>query len=358
MANMTEHLAGEFDFYIVTRNNEYGETAPFTDTVPDCWNDFLPGVKVWYCSASKANISVWKQLISDTRCDVVYINGVYSPRFSLLPLIAAKLVGFKNIIVAPRGMFGKGALDIKPFKKLVFIKTCKLLGLYRNILWHATAETEKQEIEGIIHSSVQVRMIPNLAKPFLETPKVSVLKKEPHKLKLCFVSRISRKKNLAFGLEVLRDLPHNIQVQYDLYGPIDDPVYWRRCKEIIKTLPNNIEINYKGAVTPNEIGPTFGKYHAFLFPTNHENFGHVILESLIEGRPVIISDQTPWRNLHTRMAGWDLSLNYPKAFVEVLKLLDGMTQVEYEDWCEGAYRLGKESANDEVLLEQYKRMFG
>jgi glycosyltransferase involved in cell wall biosynthesis len=358
MANMTGHLSAEFDFHIVTRNNEYGETTPYTDTVPDSWNDLMPGVKVWYCSEGKASIAIWQHLIKTTRCDVVYINGIYSPMFSMLPIIAAKLMRFKKVIVAPRGMFGKGALDIKPFKKMVFIKTCKVLGLYHNILWHATAETEKQEIEGIIDSKVQVQVIPNLAKPVLETSKISTLKKEPHKLKLCFISRISRKKNLAFALEVLKDLPHNIQVNYDLYGPIDDPVYWRRCEEIIKTLSNNIEINYKGAVTPDEIGPTFRKYHAFLFPTNHENFGHVILESLIEGRPVIISDQTPWRNLHTRKAGWDLSLNNPKAFVEVLMLLDGMTQVEFEDWCGGAFILGEESANDESLLKQYRNLLG
>jgi len=58
MANMTGHLSGEFDFYIVTRNNEYGETAPYTDTVADSWND-------------------------------------------LMPLIAAKLLRFKHVVVAP-----------------------------------------------------------------------------------------------------------------------------------------------------------------------------------------------------------------------------------------------------------------
>jgi hypothetical protein len=100
MANMTGHLSDDFDFYIVTRNNEYGETTPYTNTVPDSWNDLTSGVKVWYASEDQTSLSVWKHLIKTSHCDVVYINGVYSPKCSLLPLIAAKLVLFKNVIDA------------------------------------------------------------------------------------------------------------------------------------------------------------------------------------------------------------------------------------------------------------------
>ncbi|GAO31730.1 hypothetical protein [Geofilum rubicundum] len=63
MANMTGHLSGDFDFYIVTRNTEYGETAPYTDTMPDSWNDLMPGVKVCYASEDQSSLSVWKHLI-------------------------------------------------------------------------------------------------------------------------------------------------------------------------------------------------------------------------------------------------------------------------------------------------------
>jgi hypothetical protein len=39
------------------------------------------------------------------------------------------------------------------------------------------------------------------------------------------------------------------------------------------------------------------EYDLFLFPTLGENYGHVISEALASGCPVVISDQTPWRNL-------------------------------------------------------------
>jgi len=38
-------------------------------------------------------------------------------------------------------------------------------------------------------------------------------------------------------------------------------------------------------------------YDAFIFPTLGENFGHVIIESLSAGCPVLCSDQTPWNDV-------------------------------------------------------------
>jgi glycosyltransferase involved in cell wall biosynthesis len=39
----------------------------------------------------------------------------------------------------------------------------------------------------------------------------------------------------------------------------------------------------------------FRQYDLFVFPTRGENFGHVIIESLSVGTPVLLSDRTPWR---------------------------------------------------------------
>jgi hypothetical protein len=61
MANMTAHLSDEIDFYIVTRNSEYGDNTPYKDVESDKWTDFAEGVKVWYCSAGTPSVGLWKQ---------------------------------------------------------------------------------------------------------------------------------------------------------------------------------------------------------------------------------------------------------------------------------------------------------
>ena len=38
----------------------------------------------------------------------------------------------------------------------------------------------------------------------------------------------------------------------------------------------------------------------FYFYLQHENFGHVIVESWQNGCPVLISENTPWKNLESQ----------------------------------------------------------
>src|SRR5699024_2078193 len=105
----------------------------------------------------------------------------------------------------------------------------------------------------------------------------------------------------------------------------------------IRKLPSNIEVDYKGLIPHNLVLNTFEKYHFFLFPTHGENFGHVISESLISGTPVIISNQTPWKNLEQKQVGWDISLQSKNIFVKVLKKALSLEQDKYQIMSEAAF---------------------
>src|SRR5690554_899187 len=131
MVNLTTHLANEFDFFIVTRDSEYGEDLPYDSVNSDEWNDFSPGVKVWYSSVGTPSLKLWKRLIDETKPNVVYINGIYSLKFSLLPLIAARRMKCQKIIVAPRGMLAASAVHVKRWKKHVFLTVAKLINLFK-----------------------------------------------------------------------------------------------------------------------------------------------------------------------------------------------------------------------------------
>ncbi|GAO31722.1 glycosyltransferase family 4 protein [Geofilum rubicundum] len=356
MANMTGHLSGEFDFYIVTRNNEYGETAPYTDTIADSWNDLMPGVKVWYCSEGKASLTVWKHLIKTTSSDVVYINGVYSPKFSLLPLIAARLRRFKHVIVAPRGMLAGSAINVKKGKKQLFLKAAQWLRLYKNVQWHVTNQAEAEQVRQQIDPQAQTTIANNLPRK-VTTPFTPVVKAEGT-VRLCLPARVAPEKNTLYAIQCLKDLPGSIQVELDLYGQIYNQAYWQECLAEIELLPANITVKHKGFIQPEEIPATIKEYHALFLPTRGENFGHVILESFMAGRPVLISDQTPWRSLKEKKAGWDLPLEEIQQFSAVINELATMNQSTFDQWCQGAWQMGQESANDVALLDQYRKLFG
>ena len=119
---------------------------------------------------------------------------------------------------------------------------------------------------------------------------------------------------------------------FDVYGPIEDQSHWDICKGIIDKTPSNIQINYCGAVEPDNIAATFDCYDLFLFPTLGENYGHVIAESLTVGTPVLISDRTPWRNLQEDRMGWDLSLDNEEGFIKTIETYSSMPVEQRLSW--------------------------
>ena len=108
-------------------------------------------------------------------------------------------------------------------------------------------------------------------------------------------------------------------VSFDLYGPAEDAEYWDECQGLIAALPPNIRVRYEGAIQHERVGQVFAEHDLFLFPTLGENYGHVICEALASGCPVLISDETPWRNLEAEGVGWDIPLGETERFRSVLQ---------------------------------------
>ena len=99
------------------------------------------------------------------------------------------------------------------------------------------------------------------------------------------------------------------------------------------------------------------EHDLFFLPTLGENFGHVILEALYAGCPVLISDQTPWRDLEEKGIGWDLALSKPEMFQDVLQRCVDMNNEEYVKWSERAWEYGLQVTKDDKVVEKNRRLF-
>ena len=106
-----------------------------------------------------------------------------------------------------------------------------------------------------------------------------------------------------------------------------------------------------------DIISVFNKHHVFLFPTLGENFGHVISEALIGGCPVIISDQTPWRNLEEAQVGWDIKLNCTQKFIESIQKCVDLDEDRYRQLSTNAFNFGKSLSNNTADINQSIQMF-
>jgi glycosyltransferase involved in cell wall biosynthesis len=182
-------------------------------------------------------------------------------------------------------------------------------------------------------------------------------KKDPGHLRLVFLSRISYKKNLTAALKIMSVLPANLKVDFDIYGPIEEPEYWKECELLIQQLPAHIRARYVGAVANNQVSEVLRAYHVSILLTLNENFGHSIVESLASGCPVLLSDQTPWKNLQQLKAGWDYALNNEKGILQALQEAAEMNQESFNTWSDGALQLADRIINNPESIQQHQQLF-
>jgi glycosyltransferase involved in cell wall biosynthesis len=221
--------------------------------------------------------------------DLIYVNSLFSPVFTVLPILAHQLglLPSAGVLLAPRGELSDGALGIKSAKKKAFLRGWAPLLARADPRWHASTEMEQAAIH---------RMFPG-AHTFIQPdsrgdePRTNVTA-SGNRARFVFISRIAEMKNLLVTVQALREL--KAEADFDIYGPVEDAGYWRQCQQLIADLPSNVTARYLGELRPDQVKDTFAGYDAFILPTRGENFGHVISESLSSGCPVICSQHTPW----------------------------------------------------------------
>ena len=102
-----------------------------------------------------------------------------------------------------------------------------------------------------------------------------------------------------------------------------------------ENLPEKIKVSWHCDLTPVEVLQMIQKVHLFVLPSKGESFGHSIFEALSVGCPVLISDQTPWRNLLTCKAGADIPLA-DNLFLEAINTFVNLEDSRWQEFRRGA----------------------
>lgn len=353
IATLSAQLGDEVNFRIITTDRDFQSGTAYTEVPANTWTCYQ-GREVFYVSPENMNPEFILSLLLKTPHDGLYLNSLFSRLFTVYPLKWKQQGKLKsNMVLAPRGMLGDGALAIKPLKKKIFLLVAKSLGLFKGITWQSTSAQESSEIRKRIGKEARIREVSNLPK---SAGQEHSLAKKNGELSLCFISRISEKKNLNFAIDVLKEVK-DVKIRFDMFGPIEDEAYWGTCRENAKTLPAHIVFTYKGSLKPEAIGETLGNYHALFLPTQNENYGHIIVEALQHGRPVILSDQTPWRDLKNAKVGFDIPLRDKQGFISAVNTLGNMDQAGFDTVCKACTAYINKALNVEAIKEQYKTMF-
>lgn len=356
IAGVVEALGDEVSFRIVTADRDIGDTQPYSGLATDRWTTVGKGV-VYYASRRGRSLLAIRRLLRGTY-DVLYLNSFFSYEFAIKPLILRRLsmVPSRPVVLAPRGQFANSALSLGATKKKAFMRVAKLLGLHRRVTWQATSAHEVDDIRRVMGEAVDVRLA-EIPPEGIEMGTVASYRpsRGDESLRLVFLGRIAPMKNLQFAIDCLRGVASH--VTFDIYGPIADSAYWRTCQAELAALPNNVVVSYRGPVPRSDVHRVLAEYDLFVLPTLGENHGHAILDSLIAGCPVLISDRTPWSRVESAGCGWIRPLEAVGSFTAVLRQCADASESQRQEWSANARRFAQHVVTGEDARRQNMRLF-
>jgi glycosyltransferase involved in cell wall biosynthesis len=350
-----EHLGDEFRFRVITRDRDLGDGSAYPDVNLDSWQS-VGKAKVRYLVPTDLLLGTLRKLIAATPWDALYLNSAFSPIFTVQTLLLRRLglLPDRPVIIAPRGEFSAGALALKSAKKQAYLRSANALGLYRGVLWQACSLYEEQDIRRRFGGGALIHIASNLPS-LAKTLEASGRQKARGRLKIVFLSRVDRMKNLHGALGMLSGLKG--EIAFHIYGAVSDPDYLKECQAISKSLSDNVEVRFHGEVPHEQVASVLRAHDLLLLPTLGENFGHVIFEALQAGCPVLISDRTPWRGLRQRGVGWDLPLEQPASFQAALQDFLEIDADTHRAWSARAAEFALSYSRDNAAIEQHKRLF-
>ncbi|MEO9533043.1 MAG: glycosyltransferase [Crocinitomicaceae bacterium] len=354
VVNIVSALKEDYEFYILTSAYDLGEDEPYPNVALNEWFDH-DGIFLKYLDKKLLNYSAIRRNILEIHPDLIYLNSLFSKKFTLFPLLTARAKGYP-VVLAPRGMLGEGALDIKKGKKKSFILISKLLGVYKKVKWHASTEEEEKEIYKNFGKRAKVHIAQNI--PVSQKLKLDTIlnQKKTGTVRFIFVSRIALKKNLHLAIQAVKQLKLKTETSFDIYGNIEDQEYFDQFKDEIKS-EGLLSINYKGVVSPTLLPEIYINADFLVLPTKHENYGHAIVEAWSNGCPVIISRNTPWKNLHVQNLGWDIDLKNFDNLVNAMQEAVDLDFTSYIAQCTASYNYFRDVISDSEVIDANRKLF-
>ena len=357
IANLVRLLGGGYQFFIVCKPHEMGEHTPLAGIMANEWNNWEGMASVYYRTYSNGARQPLAALIDAVAPDVIFINGLFSLHFNLLPLRAALNYAGKHqrvkVIVSARGMLHPGALSQKPLKKQLFLQLFKLLGWHRKVCWHATDTEELGYIHQVFGTAIRGGVagnFPNLL------PCAAHPAKQPGQLVMATIALVSPMKNHLLVLKALQRV--KARVQWYIYGPLKDPDYWQQCTSVIRQLPAHIQVVYQGPVEPSQVQQVMQQFQLFIMPSKSENFGHALLEALSAGKPVITTTTTPFAALNAAGAGIAIAPEaLPQQLSDAIEQYAAMDAAGWQDATARATAFASDFVDTALLQQQYNALF-
>lgn len=317
-------------------------------------NTWLPyhGAQVYY--ANNFIVYCFKVLTQQLfwRPNKIHINGVFSLKSSIIPLFNAKVLGQRRkVILSLRGMLMPSALHIKSKKKKLYLKIAKGLGLFKRITIHTTNSDELSLSQKSLPRFNNVT-IPNL--PEVQVSNNQPKYKETGILDIVIVGRVHKIKNIHLLPRFLTSVAGITRTT--LIGHLEDQSYLSDIITDFDKLDSH-EFRYLGEVDGQQVKEIIKQNHVLFLASQSENYGHAIVESLSQSKPVIISSATPWQDLELYNAGYNFDISNEEKFIQALQQMVNCTNDAYRSYVQGARKYCQEKVFKNETISEYLSLY-
>jgi len=255
--------------------------------------------------------------------ELIWFNTLYSPSFSIYPLLALFFTKKTTVLVSPRGQLLQGALSLK---KRMYLRVFKFLlrATGHKIVAHFTNE---QELEKSIGTFKEFKTI------VLNNPISGVLKGDSNLKRpdpnfvIGYFGRISPIKNIEFILNLLPEL--DASVSFHIHGAFEDLAYQAQLEKLISTLKISNRVRFCGTYDTNTFAAKTNEVDLMVIPSFSENFCHVFFEAIEVRKIVIASDGLPWEDANKTVKNTIMPLQ-PKRWIDRIEYVQNLSFEAYK----------------------------
>ena len=232
-----------------------------------------------------------KRSLISTKCEVLHTHGLWMMPNIYRPRGVA-------LVIAPRGMLTPIALSFSSRKKALFRFLFQDRALADASLFHATAESEYDDIRSF-GLSQPVAVIPN----GIDLPDAAACGPVGKGRSVLSLGRIHPKKGLKNLIQAWKAIEPNFpDWRLRIVGP-DDVGHATELSRLVRELGLN-KVSIEAPVFGAAKTEMMASADIFVLPTLSENFAMTVAESLAVGVPVISTKGAPWSGLETNGCGW------------------------------------------------------
>jgi glycosyltransferase involved in cell wall biosynthesis len=203
------------------------------------------------------------------------------------------------LVVSPRGMLGRQALQFSRYRKLAFWYALQRSALQSATCFHATSEKEYRDVR-TAGLRQPIAIIPN----GIDLPPRREVKTFGGSKTVLFLGRIHPKKGVASLIEAWSKLEDKFTDWHlKIVGPTANNDYAKDLQQMIDA-KKLARAQFSGPLYGASKSDAYSEADLFILPTLDDNFAMTVAEALAHGTPVISTKGAPWQDLEKHGCGW------------------------------------------------------